>query len=72
MKPLIVTIILAILAIFITGCDVVEKHYHGHERRVVVVAPPRRMPVRPERRPHPDARRYGPRRPNPRFKRMHR
>jgi hypothetical protein len=56
MKALIVTIILTILAVFITGCDVVEKHYHGHERRVVVASPPPRMTRGPGRRPHPGAR----------------
>lgn len=71
MKALIVTIILAVLAIFITGCDVVEKHYHGHDRRVVVVAPPRRMPLGPGRRPHSGARHRMEEHHRPRHRRMH-
>ncbi len=68
MKSLIVTIIVAILAMSLTGCVVVEEHRHRHARHTVVVTSPRHLPIGPGHPHHPDARRHMPERPHPRFK----
>jgi len=71
MKPLIVTIVLAILAISLTGC-VEVRGYHGHASRAVVVTQPRHLPIGP-RHPHrPYARHHIESRDSHRFRRMHR
>ena len=72
MKRLIVTIIVAILAISLTGCSFVREHYRGRASHEVIVTSPRRLPVRHERWPRPYARRHFERRDYPRFRRMHR
>lgn len=72
MKPLVLTIALAILAIFLTGCVIVREHHHGYASRAVIVTRPRHLPIGPGHPPHPDARHHIPRRNHPRFRRMHR
>ncbi|MFC1793256.1 hypothetical protein ACFL3Q_06675 [Planctomycetota bacterium] len=55
MKWLIVTIILGILIISLTGCVGYRRHHPGHGRQVVVVTSPKHhppMPPAPPRRPH--------------------
>ncbi len=72
MKPLIVTIVLAILTIYLTGCVEVRGYNHGHASRAVVVTHPRHLPIGP-RYPHrPYAHQYMERRNHHRFRRMHR
>jgi uncharacterized protein YceK len=72
MKRLIVTIIVAILAISLSGCSFVREHYRGHASHEVVVTSPRHLPVRHERWRHPYARHHMTRRDHPGFRRMHR
>jgi len=71
MKPLIVTIVLAILAISLTGC-VEVRGYHGHASRAVVVTHPRHLPIGPRPPHHPYAHHHTARRYHPRFRGMHR
>jgi len=70
MKPLIVTIILAILTISITGCTFVREYHRGHARNEVIVTHPRHLPIGPEHPHRPYVRHQMERRPNPRFRRM--
>ncbi len=46
MKSLIITIIIAILAMFITGCTFVKEYHRGYARHEVIVTRPR-LPHRP-------------------------
>ncbi len=71
MKPLIVTIVLAILTISLTGC-VEVRGYHGHASRAVVVNHPRHLPIGSRPPHHPDAHYLIERRDYHRFRRMHR
>lgn len=72
MKRLIVTIIVAILAISLTGCSFVREHYRGRASHEVIVTSSRHLPVRHERWHRPYARRQFERRDYPGFRRMHR
>jgi uncharacterized protein YceK len=72
MKRLIVTIIVAILAISLSGCSFVREHYRGHASNEVIVTSSRHLPVRHERWPRPYARRQFERRHHSGFRRMHR
>jgi hypothetical protein len=56
MKRLILSILLAVLMINITGCVVVDRH-HKHAREVVIVSPPARRPGPPPRPHYPQNRR---------------
>jgi hypothetical protein len=55
MKTLIMTIIVAILAISVSGCTFVREYHREHHRPVAVVTHPQRVSVRPRgpRSPHP-------------------
>ncbi|MFZ2148550.1 MAG: hypothetical protein WAV28_15150 [Sedimentisphaerales bacterium] len=55
MKPLIVTIILAILTISLAGCTFVREYHRGYARHEVIVTHPRYLPTRPVRPNHPYA-----------------
>jgi hypothetical protein len=71
MKPLIVTIILAILTISTTGCTFVREYHRGHARHEVIVTQPRHLPIGPGHPHRHYAWHHMERRPNPRFRRMH-
>ena len=47
MKPLIVTIVIAILAISLTGCTFVREYHRGHASHEVIVTQPRHLPIVP-------------------------
>ncbi|MHC4557320.1 MAG: hypothetical protein ACYTFW_14375 [Planctomycetota bacterium] len=53
MKSLILTIIIVILAMPLTGCTVVTGHRHGHTHHGVVITHPRHRPIPPPPPPHP-------------------
>ena len=73
MKRLIVTIIVAILTMSVSGCSFVKEYYRGHaHHEVIVTAPPRHLPPRPVHRSRPYARRHHERRHHPGFRRWHR
>ncbi len=72
MKRLIVTIIVAILAISLTGCSFVREHYRGRASNEVIVTSSRHLPVRNERGHRSYARRQFERRDHSGFRRMHR
>lgn len=58
MKTLIITIIVAILAISVSGCTFVKEYHREHHRPVAVVTHPRRVPIGPGRHPRPNVRRH--------------
>jgi len=47
MKPLIVTIVIAILTMSLTGCTFVREYHRGHARHEVIVTRPRHLPIGP-------------------------
>ncbi|MBW7992824.1 MAG: hypothetical protein FVQ84_22780 [Planctomycetes bacterium] len=72
MKRLIVTIIVAIMTISLSGCSFVREYYRGHSsHEVVVTAPPRHIPVRHHRVHSPYARRHYERRQHHGYRRWH-
>jgi hypothetical protein len=68
MKRLIATILLAILAISLTGCTIVRHRHrgHGHGPHAVVITRPRHLPVPSPQPRHPGGH-HMPRRGHPRF-----
>jgi len=68
MKPLIVTIVIAIMATSITGCTFVSEHYRGRPRHVAIVTNPRHLPTGPGNPHYPHPHRDVSRRPYPRFR----
>jgi len=58
MKRLILAILVAILAMSLSGCVVVTRHHHGHRPPAVIVTHPRHLPVRPGPPPHPRVQRH--------------
>ncbi|MCP4259777.1 MAG: hypothetical protein GY774_20030 [Planctomycetes bacterium] len=73
MKRLIVTIIVVIMAISLSGCSFVREYHRGHHpQEVIVTAPPRHVPTRPVHRPRPYAHRQFERRHHPGSRRRHR
>jgi hypothetical protein len=73
MKRLIVTIIVSIMTISLSGCSFVREYYRGHSaHEVIVTAPPRHLPPRPVHRPRPYAHRHFERRHHPGSWRRHR
>ena len=71
MKPLIVTIVIVILAISLTGCTFVREYHRGHASHEVIVTQPRHLPIVPGNPHRPYARHHMERRFHPRFRRMH-
>ncbi|NQT00740.1 MAG: hypothetical protein HQ580_01810 [Planctomycetes bacterium] len=71
MKRLIVTIIVAILTISLSGCTFVREFRRGRPHHEVIVTRPVHPPVRYERRHRPYAQRQFERRHNPGPRRMH-
>ncbi len=72
MKSLIITIIIAILAIFITGCTFVREYHRGYARNEVIVTSPRHLLIGPGHPYRPYARHRIERHENHRFRPMHR
>ena len=72
MKSLIITIIIAILAMFITGCTFVREYHRGYARHEVIVTSPRHLPIGPGHPNRPYAHHRLERRENHRFRPMHR
>ncbi len=72
MKSLIITIIIAILAMFITGCTFVKEYHRGYARHEVIVTSPRHLPIRPRNPYRPYARQRFERRDHHRFRSMYR
>jgi hypothetical protein len=72
MKSLIITIIIAILAMFITGCTFVKEYHRGYARHEVIVTSPRHLPIGPGRPPRPSAHHRIERRDNHRFRPIYR
>ena len=65
MKRLIVTIIVAIMTISLSGCSFVREYHRGHPTHEVIVTRPVHPPVRHDRWHRPYARRHFERRHHP-------
>ncbi len=70
MKRLIVTIIVAIMTMSLSGCSFVREYHRGHHPQEVIVTAPRHVPrrhvpPRPVHRPRPYAHRHSERRHHP-------
>ena len=72
MKSLIITIIIAILAMFITGCTFVREYHRGYARHEVIVTSPRHLPIGPSHPHRPYAHHRLEKRDHHRFRPMHR
>ncbi len=71
MKRLIVTIIVAIMTIPLTGCTFVREYHRSYPHREVIVTRPVHPPVRHERRHRSYAGPHFEKRPQPGPRRMH-
>ncbi len=71
MKRLIVTIIVTIMTISLSGCSFVREYYRGHAHHEVIVTAPRHLPVRHHRWYNPHTHRHFERRHHPGSRRMH-
>ena len=71
MKRLIVTIIVAIMTISLTGCTFVKEYHRGRPHHEVIITRPMHPPVRHERRHRSYAGRHFEKRGRPGSRRMH-
>jgi len=71
MKTFVSIIFLAILAISLSGCTIVNERYrHRHARNEVIVTYSQHRPGRPAHQPFPNVTHHGPRQGRPRPGRM--